>query len=284
MLGAELCDYTLNNTEFEVYGTGFRNSNSSLEKNFITLDLTDQERTYSVISRINPDIIIHTAANSSVDICHSGPETAYRVNVLGTRNLCVACQRFDTVLCYLSTDYVFSGKNTPAGGYTEFDTTGPVNVYGKTKLEGELCVKSLLNKYFIARTCWLFGKWRKTNFVSSALDAIKNQSEIKVITNQVASPTYTRDLAESLIQLVQTQRYGTYHITNGTDATRDEVVQEIFKLTKKKTKIKYLKKEELYKGARPDDSRLNNYVWQLENFEPLRSWRAALKDFVLKDS
>lgn len=270
----------------ELYATGRSEPPEFINiKNFIQLDITDQESTYKKVSKLNPELVIHLAAISDVDFCERNPELAFKVNSLGTRNIAVACQRFDTVLCYISTDYVFDGKNIPEAGYSEFDKVNPVNTYAKTKYYGEFYVKHLLNKFFIIRTAWLFGKYKK-NFVSYVIESIRNKKEINVVTDQSGSPTYTYDLSIAISELIteledgKKQTYGIYHITNTGGAERFEIVNEIFKLMKTSTEIIKKTRSEVYFAPRPRDSRLNNYIWQLEGYKPLRSWQEALKEFL----
>jgi len=136
-----------------------------------SLDITDRKAVYDAVTRINPDVIIHSAALSNVDECENNPDEAFKINCYGTRNLALACQRFDAALLYVSTDYVFSGRQHPAAGYTEFDATEPLSVYGTSKRDGEWMACHLLNKFYIVRTAWLFGKTRR-NFIQSVNDSL----------------------------------------------------------------------------------------------------------------
>ena len=242
-------------------------------------DITDQQDTYNKISKINPELIIHTAAFSDVDECEKNPAAAYRVNALGTRNICTACQRFDTALCYISTDYVFSGENTPEGGYKEFDRTDPQGIYGKSKYLGEFYVKHLLNKFYIIRTSRLFGKNRK-NFISYVVESVKEKKKVTVVKDQFGIPTYTKDLAYAISQLVEKPLYGIFHITNSNWASRKEVVEEIFKILKESTGTVFKTRKELFFAPRPRDSTLRNFIWETEGFKPLRPWQEALREFI----
>ncbi|MDI6642187.1 MAG: dTDP-4-dehydrorhamnose reductase, partial [Elusimicrobiota bacterium] len=252
-------------------------------KQFIQLDITNQELTYKLISKTNSELVIHLVAISDVDFCERNPELAFQVNCLGARNVAIACQRFDTALCYVSTDYVFDGKNTPQAGYRETDTPNPVNVYGKTKYLGEKYVEHLLNKFYIVRTAWLFGSYRK-NFVNYVIDAVKSKKEINVCIDQCGSPTYTHHLSIAISKLIEKPLYGIYHITNSGGGNRIEIVEEIFKLLKKSTKIVKKTRKELYFAERPRDSRLDNYIWQLDGFEKLPTYQEALKEYICRYS
>jgi len=242
-------------------------------------DITDQQDTYNKISKINPELIIHTAAFSDVDGCEKNPAAAYRVNALGTRNICTACQRFDSALCYISTDYVFSGEDTPEGGYREFDRTDPQGIYGKSKYLGEFYVKHLLNKFYIIRTSWLFGKNRK-NFISYVVESVKEKKKVTVVKDQFGIPTYTKDLASAISRLIEKSCYGIFHITNSNSASRKEIVDEIFKILNKSTKTVFKTRKELFFAPRPSNSTLRNFIWETEGFKPLRPWQEALREFI----
>jgi dTDP-4-dehydrorhamnose reductase len=249
------------------------------EPNSHLLDISDPEKTFAMITRINPDVVINTAAVSNVDECERSPDTAYRVNSLGVRNIALACQRFDTVLCHVSTDYVFSGENTPKDGYCEFDSTGPRSVYGKSKYRAEFYIKHLLNKFYIVRSSLFFGRKRQS-FADLAIKSISEGKPVPVVRDQYGSPSYTKDLAGAIALLIQKPLYGIYHLSNGGGASRQEFVEEIFKIMGKNTGISLMEREKIYFAPRPRDSRLNNQMWHLEGFKPLRPWQDALREYV----
>jgi dTDP-4-dehydrorhamnose reductase len=279
MLGFEVCDQLAKNNH-EICMMDLVNTYAKgTAPNFYPVDITDLEKTYTTISKINPDLVINTVAVSNVDECERNPESAYRVNSLGVRNVALACQRFDAVMCHISTDYVFSGENTPADGYVESDVTNPQNVYGKSKQLGEFYVKHLLNKFCIVRTSYLFGK-RKHNFASWVIQSVNERKKIKVVRDQYGSPTYTKDLAKAIARLVEKPFYGIYHLTNSGGASRQEFVEEIFKVLGKSTEVEIVDGDKVFFAPRPRDSRLKNYMWHLEGFKPLRPWQDALKEFI----
>lgn len=249
------------------------------EKNKIVLDITDVNKTYETISRINPELVIHTAAMSDVDGCERNPLKAFAVNSSGTRNIAVACQRFDTVLCYISTDYIFSGENTPREGYSEMDSKDPRCVYGKSKYQGEFFVKHLLNKFYIVRSSSLFGR-KRANFVSMIAKMAIEGKPLKVVRDQYTSPTYTRDLAGAISVLIEKPVYGTYHLTNSEGTGRQEVAGEVLKILGKSIDIKLVKRQDIFFANRPKDSRLQNFMWQAEGFKPLRSWKNAVREYM----
>lgn len=278
LLGYDL--WQVLSSQHELYGTGRTTPPEFIDrKQFIQTDITNQELTYRLLTKVNPEIVIHLAAISDVDFCERNSELAFQVNSLGTRNVAIACQRFDTALCYVSTDYVFDGKNTPKKGYRETDTPNPINIYGKTKYFGEKYVEHLLNKFYIVRTSWLFGSYRK-NFVSYTIDGVKNGKGINVCNDQCGSPTYTHHLSITISKLIEKPLYGIYHLTNTGGGERLEIVEEIFKLLKKSTKIIEKARKELYFAERPRDTRLDNYIWQLDGFEKLPTWQEALKEYI----
>ncbi|MBA7510300.1 dTDP-4-dehydrorhamnose reductase [subsurface metagenome] len=251
----------------------------------LTLDITDNAKTYREVTRINPDIVIHAAAYTDVDGCETNRDLAFRINALGTRNIALACQRFDIELLYISTDFVFNGeKGEP---YLEFDKPDPQSVYAKSKYWGELYVNSLLNRFYIVRSSWLFGKNGK-NFVDTILKLAKQKKEIEVVNDQISSPTYTKDLARAIAQLIGTEGkdsstraslYGIWHITNSGQCSWYEFATEI--LQDSNVRVKPITSEELNRPARrPKFSVLENGVWKLQGWKSLRHWKEALKDYL----
>ena len=260
---------------------GLTQSSAGLGKTHFNVDISDQEAVYSTISKINPDIIIHSAALSNVDECETNPDKAMRVNALGTRNIALACQRFDTALVYISTDYAFSGTERNEKGFTEFDPIRPVSVYAQSKMHGEWFVQHLLNKFAIVRVSWLFGASRP-NYVTQMADALLNKKEIIAVTDMVSAPTYVKDLAEALGQLIEKPSFGIYHLTNSGFASRYELAHTIADMMGapkhfiKKSTLSELK----LKAQRPHFSGLRNYLWELENRQPLRPWQDAVREFL----
>jgi len=251
----------------------------------ITVDITESEKTYEEVTKINPDIVIHAAAYTDVDGCETNRDLAFRINALGTRNIALACQRFDTELFYISTDYVFDGeKGKP---YVEFDKPNPQSIYAKSKYWGELYIKFLLNRFYIVRSSWLFGKNGK-NFVTTILNLAKQKKEIEVVNDQTGSPTYTKDLARAIAQLIGAGRqdssnraslYGIWHITNSGQCSWYEFAREI--LQGSGVLVKPISSDDLNRPAkRPKFSVLDNYVWRLQGWGPLRHWKEALKDYL----
>lgn len=285
MLGRDLVDVL--SEDQELYLLDMQKFPSSLSSQFstLTLDITDSTRTYREVTRINPDIVIHTAAYTDVDGAETNTDLAFRVNALGTRNIALACQRFDTELLYISTDFVFDGEKGES--YLEFDRPNPQSIYGKSKYWGELYIDSLLNRFYIVRSSWLFGKNGK-NFVTTMLNLAKQKKEIEVVNDQIGSPTYTKDLARAIAQLIgregkdsitRASLYGIWHITNSGQCSWYEFAGEI--LQDSDVLLKPITSEELNRPAkRPKFSVLENSVRKLQGWKSLRHWKEALKDYL----
>lgn len=280
MLGVDL--YQVLGKEHQVTGLDRRDFPSSPSPSVSKIDITDLEAVKELFSRLTPHFVIHAAAYTDVDGCEKDADKAYQVNALGTRNIALACQKLDIPLLYLSTDFVFRGnKEAP---YSEFDEPHPVNIYGKSKLAGENYLQSFLSRYFIVRTSWLYGKWGE-NFVATILKLAREESTLKVVNDQVGSPTYTKDLSQQIKRLVATELYGIYHITNSGRCSWYEFAQEILRLAGiKGVKLTPLTSEELARPApRPKFSVLDNYCLRLSLGDGMREWKEALEEYMEKD-
>ncbi len=243
-----------------------------------TLDITDLEKTVKTIRGINPDVVVHAAAFTDVDGSEERADLAYQVNVLGTRNVAVACQETDSALVYISTDYVFDG--TKGSPYQEYDQTNPLGMYGKTKYLGEVQVRDLLDKFYILRTSWLYG-YHGPNFVATMLSLAEKMDQIKVVADQIGSPTYTVDLAEAINQLIKTPAYGIYHVTNSDHCSWYEYAQLIFQMQGVEVELIPVTTQEFGSAApRPQYSVLDNYNWRMQGHSPIRSYKEALKDYL----
>jgi dTDP-4-dehydrorhamnose reductase len=252
-------------------------------KRFRECDLTNAALTYALITKENPEVIVHCAAFNNVDGAEADPDAAYRGNALASRNIALACQRFDATLIHLSSDYVFDGTNAPADGYREFDPCHPSGRYAESKRWAEIFVERLLNKYFIVRTSWLFGPSRPT-WVDRVLEQAREQKPIPAALDMISSPTYTPDLAEALLRLAESRHYGTYHLSNRDFCSRVELAQEVLKIHKLGDgHLQRLTLPELRLAApRPSFSGLDNLAWRLDGFPPLRSWKEALREHFAK--
>lgn len=242
------------------------------------LDLTDNNATIDYITNLKPHIIINCAAYTNVDGCETEIDTAYKANAVAPRNIAVASNNINAKFLHISTDYVFDGEtNKP---YKEDDTTNPLSIYGKSKLMGEDLVKCFSNKYFILRTQWLYGK-NGNNFAKTMLKLANESPSIKVVNDQFGSPTYTRDLCTVIEQIIKTENYGTYHITNSGVTSWYEFAKTIFTLTNIKVDLRPCTTEEFPRPAhRPKFSKLDNYFWRINGFNELRNYKEALKDYL----
>lgn len=236
----------------------------------------EDKSTIEKIIELKPDLVIHPAAIRSPDICEKDPDLAWKVNALGTKHIAIACSILDIPLIYISTDYVFSGdKNSP---YTEFDTPNPINVYGKTKLQGEFFVKEFCEKYFIIRTSYVFGEYGN-NALTQIYQSLKEGKEIYLSNYHFASCTYAGDLTKKVKELSFTKLYGTYHIVNKGTTTRYDFackVAEIFKLPKEKI-IKLTPENFNNPAPRPLYSVLRNYVLELYHMDNIGHFEEALE-------
>lgn len=242
------------------------------------VDITIIDDLLDFITRAKPDMIIHTAAFTDVDAAESDKDKAYKVNVLGTRNVTLAASKVKAPIVYISTDYIFDGEKS--GGYYEFDKPNPINFYGLTKYLGEVCVRDFTNKFYIVRTSWLFGKHGK-NFVKTILELAQENEKIQVVDDQIGSPTYTLDLAEAIGELIEKPAYGIYHITNSGHCSWYEFAKEVFREADININIEPVASSEFKRPAkRPKCSILKNYNWKMEGFPTLRDYRVALQEYL----
>ena len=250
---------------------------------YVSLDITDQAAVEKVIIEIHPDVIVHCAAWTAVDMAEDDDKVAKvrAINAGGTQNIANVAKAIDAKMVYISTDYVFDGQGeTP--WQPDCKDYKPMNVYGQTKLEGELAVANTLSKYFIVRIAWVFGKNGK-NFIKTMLKVGKNHDEVKVVNDQIGTPTYTFDLARLLVDMIETDKYGYYHATNeGGYISWYDFTKEIYKVAGYKTKVIPVTTEEygLSKAARPFNSRLDKSKLVENGFTPLPTWQDALRRYI----
>ena len=261
-------------------GHAIRNVFSDMEVVGFTrdlLDVTSLNDTVKKIKEIKPDIVIHAAAFTNVDLCESEPEKAYLVNGIGTRNAAMACEETKCPILYISSDYVFDGaKGTP---YNEWDEPNPVSVYGLSKLMGERFVSTLTNRFYIVRTSWLYGPDGK-NFVDTVIRLLSEKESLQVVHDQHGSPTYTVDLAKKIRELLG-RGYGTYHITNTGSCTWYDFAVMIASKKGIKKPISPITSEEFNRPAkRPPYSVLANTLLKLEGIREARHWEEALQEYL----
>jgi len=241
-------------------------------------DLADQSQTLEVILGYQPDCVVHCAAYTAVDKAEDEPDICFAVNVEGTRNVARACEQLNAKMLYLSTDYVF-----PGDGDQPFEVGAlkrPLNVYGKTKLQGERIVRELVSKYFIVRTSWVFGV-NGHNFVKTMLRLGKEREQITVVNDQVGSPTYTEDLAALLCDMLQTGKYGIYHATNEGFCSWFQFAQESMRLAGLPCRVIPVTTEAYEARAkRPLNSRLSKRSLTEAGFSLLPTWQSALERHI----
>ena len=243
-----------------------------------TLDIRDVENVMNIISREKPDVVINAAAYTDVDGCENNPALALSVNAEGPQNLAKACSEIGCVLVHISTDYVFNGKNTTP--WVESDKTGPISVYGESKLKGEENIINMMDKYFIIRTAWLYGV-NGGNFPKTMLELAKTHSEITVVYDEVGCPTYTLDLAKAISVLVESEDYGIYHITNSGECSWCEFARYIFEVAGCDVEVIPVTASEFNRPApRPSYSVLKNKKWIENGFKPLRDYKEAVREYI----
>ncbi len=250
---------------------------------YIALDITNAEIVDKVITEIKPDAVIHCAAWTAVDMAEDDDKVdlVRAVNAEGTQNIANVCKKLDCKMTYISTDYVFNGQGT-GPWQPDCKDYAPLNVYGQTKLEGELAVSNALNKYFIVRIAWVFGLNGK-NFIKTMLNVGKKYDTVRVVNDQIGTPTYTLDLARLLVDMIETEKYGYYHATNeGGYISWHDFACEIFKQAGYTTKVVPVTTEEygLSKAARPFNSRLDKSKLVENGFEPLPTWQDAVSRYL----
>lgn len=241
------------------------------------LDITDIDDVMSFARKIKPYAIINCAAHTAVDACETEGDKAYRINAIGPRNLSIAASETGAKLIHISTDYVFDGQATKP--YIEFDPTGPQGMYGITKLAGENFVKEFADRYFIIRTAWLYGDGK--NFVKTMLRLSESNDKVRVVYDQVGSPTSADELAKAVAFLLPTENYGLFHGTCEGDCSWAEFTEEIFRLAGKKTVVEKITSEEFGAAApRPAYSILENYMFKLTSDFMFADWHDAIAKYI----
>ena len=268
----------------ECYGSDLPASCDTLnDVPYTSLDITDAVAVNTVLNDIKPDVVVHCAAWTAVDAAEDeGNQAKVRaVNVDGTQNIADACKKLDCKMIYISTDYVF-----PGDGETPWEPDckdyAPLNVYGKTKLDGELAVANTLEKFFIVRIAWVFGK-NGNNFIKTMVKVGKTHDTVRVVNDQIGTPTYTYDLARLLVDMAESEKYGYYHATNeGGYISWYDFTKEIYKQAGMDVQVIPVTTEEygLSKAKRPSNSRLEKKKLVENGFTPLPTWQDALSRYL----
>lgn len=250
---------------------------------YILLDITDETTVKSVIRSVCPDAVIHCAAWTAVDAAEEEENIpkVQEINADGTRNIALACKEIGCKMMYISTDYVFDGQGAKPW-QADCKNYAPLNVYGRSKLDGEIAVSKMLEKFFIVRIAWVFGK-NGGNFIKTMLNLGKKYEEIRVVKDQIGTPTYTYDLARLLVDMAETEKYGYYHATNeGEYISWFDFAKEIFMQACYDTKVIPVTTEEygVSKAKRPFNSRLDKSKLSENGFELLPDWKDALRRYL----
>ena len=275
---------------YDGIGTDIADSYSGVQDNtavvgmpYDQLDITDAESVEKTIKEIKPDVVVHCAAWTAVDAAEDeeNRDKVFAVNVEGTKNIARICKEIDAKMVYTSTDYVFDGQGTEPWK-PDCKEYAPLNIYGQSKLNGELAVSEILDKYFIVRIAWVFGT-NGNNFIKTMLKVGKKFDTIRVVNDQIGTPTYTYDLARLLVDMIETDKYGYYHATNeGGYISWYDFACEIFRQAGYSTNVNPVTTEEygISKAKRPFNSRLDKTKLVENGFTPLPDWQDALKRYL----
>lgn len=275
---------------YDGIGTDIADSYSGVQDNtavvgmpYVRLDITDAESVEKTIKEIKPDAVVHCAAWTAVDAAEDeeNRDKVFAVNVEGTKNIARICKEIDAKMVYTSTDYVFDGQGTEPWK-PDCKEYAPLNIYGQSKLDGELAVSEILDKYFIVRIAWVFGT-NGNNFIKTMLKVGKKFDTLRVVNDQIGTPTYTYDLARLLVDMIETDKYGYYHATNeGGYISWYDFACEIFRQAGYLTNVNPVTTEEygISKAKRPFNSRLDKTKLVENGFTPLPDWQDALKRYL----
>ena len=268
-------------------GVGADRSETEADFEHAIMDITNKEQVFKVVRELKPDAIVHCAAWTNVDGAElpENLEAVRAVNVDGTRNLAEACREVGAKFVYISTDYVFNGEGSEPWKPDD-KKYAPINVYGQSKLDGELEVARILDKYFIVRIAWVFGRNGK-NFIKTMMEVGRKHPMVSVVDDQIGTPTYTVDLARLLVDMIETDKYGYYHATNeGGYISWADFAEEIYRdagmnvVVEKVSTAEYEKKAGKTVARRPFNSRLDKSKLKENGFEPLPEWQSAVKRFI----
>jgi len=278
MLAAEVGPQ-LKNSGFELTSIDINQRLTEIEK----LDITDKDALFKLVERVKPGFIFHLAAETDVDRCEREPDHAYKVNTIGTENVALACQKYGVKLLYVSTAGVFFGDQQDP--YTEFDHPRPANVYGHSKLQGEVIVKNLLSEYFIVRAGWMVGGWEiDKKFVYKIVQQLKSgATELKVVSDKIGSPTFTKDFAKNIVPLIKSERYGLYHMTNQGSGSRYDIALKIVELMgfKDKVKVHAINSAQFPLPApRARSEMMRNYHLDLVGLNQMPHWEKSLEEYI----
>ncbi len=279
--------YTVYGSDITENYSGVKDGSAVTRSQYIQLDITDSKAVAKAVGKLKPDVIIHCAAWTAVDAAEDEENRArvLSINADGTRYLVEAAKAANSKILYLSTDYVFDGKGCKPWKPDDINYS-PINVYGKSKLAGEQAVSSIIEKFFIVRIAWVFGLNGK-NFIKTMINVGRTHDIVRVVDDQVGTPTYTRDLARLLLDMVETEKYGYYHATNseckpGEYISWADLAEEAYRIAGMNVKVERVTTEEygLSKAVRPKNSRLDKTKLVEAGFEALPDWKDAVKRYI----
>jgi len=265
-------------TEYEIYNTDIFDRDD-----IHALDITDLSKVMELMKELKPYAVVNCAAYTAVDAQEKDVDRSYMINAIGPRNLAIAARETGAKLLHISTDYVFKGDRSKP--YNEFDKTGPVSTYGRTKLQGEKFVKAFADRYFIVRTAWLYGDGK--NFVRTMLRLSETHDEVSVVCDQMGNPTSSKSLAKALHYLLPTENYGLFHGTCEGECSWADFAEKVFELAGKTTRVKHITTEE-YKKMNPEStdrpafSMLDNYMLRLTGDFRFDHWEDAIGEYLWK--
>ena len=276
MLGTALCN-TLRKHGYKVLATDINTSEADIEY----LDVTDKTKVIAALERFRPAIVFHLAAETDVDKCEKEIEHAYLVNTIGTENVALACQQMNLLMIYISTAAIFDGKKKRP--YTEFDRPNPLSIYAKSKFAGENILRHFLKKYFIVRAGWMIGGVDKDKkFVVKIIKQLQSQKEVLAVTDKIGSPTFTKDFSKGLLSLIETERYGLYHMANKGSCSRYDIAKMIVKFMGRDDVIVKPVTSEMFplRAPRPDSEAIKNFKLDLLGMNNMPSWEKALEEYI----
>ena len=277
MLGTAVCA-ELDRSGCQIVGTELKGNGDGL----LPLDIRDWEEVRRAISEYRPDVVLHLAAETDVDRCEREPDHAYATNALGAENVAWACREQEAVMVYISTANVFDGEKPDP--YTEYDRPGSINVYGRSKLEGERSVEKAADRYFILRAGWMVGGWEiDKKFVYKMVQLCRTEKQLRVVDDRFGSPTFTVDFARNLMPLVQIGRYGLYHMANQGVGSRLEIAVEIVRLLGKESEIEVCpvsSAEFPLPAPRPRSEMLRNMKLELIGLSSMPHWKESLRRYI----
>ncbi|QUC66687.1 dTDP-4-dehydrorhamnose reductase [Aristaeella hokkaidonensis] len=274
-------------SDIQLVYSGVNDGSAVTKAQYVQLDITDREAVEKVMTEIKPDAVIHCAAWTNVDGAEdpANQPIVHRINAEGTQNIAEAAKAIDAKMLYISTDYVFDGQGERPWEPDD-KCYAPLNVYGQSKLDGELAVSGILKKFFIVRIAWVFGLNGK-NFIKTMINVGKTHPQVRVVDDQIGTPTYTRDLARLLVDMIETEKYGYYHATNAESKSGEyiswaDLAEEAYHAAGMDVKVGRVSTAEygLSVAARPFNSRLDKSKLEKAGFMPLPDWRDAVARYV----